>query len=1034
MKSTQETSLESERIDRELAEFEKCWSDKSAYLPEFITRKGLDDSANVIGELIRADIDFRYTRNESDLDLQTYWNAFPRLLDYPKIVLDIAYEDFRARESRGLSVPSSRWSDLPGVASEAWFIALPKKNGLFTPTQVPADGPVLTPHGFPREGDVFAGFQLVKLLGEGAFSRVYLAIQPSLANRYVALKIVKKVLGEAEHLARLQHIGIVPLYSMHRSGNLTALCMPYSGSVTLAEWLRGSESSHRHGRSMASTIRDARHRLTERTEPMPSKSIPVLENVVEWEKEGEIRLRKLEPLNTRGFALWFATRVSAALAHAHERQILHGDIKPANVLLRNDGEPSLIDFNLSLDLSSDSNSIGGTLPYMSPEQLRRLMGRQMLLTPSSDVYSFGMVLYELIEGKLAFPPPFSQAESDLEESLRLRQRPIDFSNRSISWGLKSILRKCLSFDPTIRYHSAIELHEDIERERASQRLCHASENWIQSRIPKFMKRHPSLCSTTAITLIALSLILASMTLARGWWIASHRYAAKQTIQDWRFVASHQLPRLMISSSAADLRRTIQNADAALKNANLLELCSDQNNSKFQLLPLSEFKTAQQDLYDFLLFASAMTAERWGELHEEEQAVVANWVDHAKSMQLQKPFSPWLNDFPKNVSVPLSEATLKNIDPLIQDAQQAANQKTNPVTVDAARLLRVRALIHAGRGDEALREIPKQIPPPLLRSTYWMIIGEAHRSLGQYESALLSFGLGIDSAPRAPAGFVCQALLYSSMRKWKDAEASYTTAIELDPSSGTLWADRGRICELLGDLKQAKSDMDRAIQLDPQCNRFYLLRSRILRSLNQMKEARSDFDQAMHLRPSSIEDWISRGLAHLPGNPNAAIDDLKMAESLDPKRKEVLQNKAHIESDYLKDIVSATVSLHRLLEFHPNDVMARVDYAVLLARQGKVDEAMREIERLEKSGDQLAPDTHYQMACAYSQLSLLQKRFASNAIFHLAKALGMGYGSDLIQADEDLAPIRDTPEYSSLTEYAQLSRPSALKKRVADQPE
>ena len=112
----------------------------------------------------------------------------------------------------------------------------------------------------------------------------------------------------------------------------------------------------------------------------------------------------------------------------------------------------------------------------------------------------------------------------------------------------------------------------------------------------------------------------------------------------------------------------------------------------------------------------------------------------------------------------------------------------------------------------------------------------------------------------------------------------------------------------------------------------------------------------------------------------------------------------------------------------------VDYAVLLARQGKVDEAMREIERLEKSGDKLAPDTHYQMACAYSQLSLHQKRFASNAIFHLAKSLGMGYGSDLIQADEDLAPIRDTSEYSSLTEYAQLSRPSALKKRVADQPE
>ncbi len=92
--------------------------------------------------------------------------------------------------------------------------------------------------GFPAVGGTFLGFQLESELGRGAFGRVYLARQGDLANRPVALKISADTIGETNALAQLQHTNIVPIYSVHRSGSLKAVCMPYLGSGTFADVLR----------------------------------------------------------------------------------------------------------------------------------------------------------------------------------------------------------------------------------------------------------------------------------------------------------------------------------------------------------------------------------------------------------------------------------------------------------------------------------------------------------------------------------------------------------------------------------------------------------------------------------------------------------------------------------------------------------------------------------------------------------------------------------------------------------------------------
>src|SRR5581483_3783631 len=106
--------------------------------------------------------------------------------------------------------------------------------------------------------------------------------------------------------------------------------------------------------------------------------------------------------------VYLGERLASALAYVHDRGILHRDLKPSNVLLCPNGEPVLIDFNLALDRTTAEHRIGGTLPYMPPEQLeamaRHRRGDRAPLDARSDLFGLGVVLYELLTGAHPFGP------------------------------------------------------------------------------------------------------------------------------------------------------------------------------------------------------------------------------------------------------------------------------------------------------------------------------------------------------------------------------------------------------------------------------------------------------------------------------------------------------------------------------------------------------------------------------------------------------------------------------------------------------
>jgi tetratricopeptide (TPR) repeat protein/predicted Ser/Thr protein kinase len=375
-----------------------------------------------------------------------------------------------------------------------------------TPPDVPGDtrpGGTSDPFGHARAAPTevplperIGGYVISGVIGSGGMGVVYLAEQPS-PRRTVALKVLRhgiaspQMLRRFEHeaiiLGRLQHPGIAQIYEAGTADGGPGGPRPFFAM----EYIRGRTLTDYVG---------TRH------------------------------------LDTR-LRLALFIEICEAVQYAHTKGIIHRDLKPANILVNEHGHPKVLDFgvarltdaDLQVTAHTDVGQFVGTLPYMSPEQVG---ANPDDMDTRSDVYALGVVLYELLAGRL----PYSLESRTLPEIVRIirEEEPTRLAgiSRAFRGDLDTITRKALEKDKARRYQSAGDLAADINNYlRDLPIVAHPPTAIYQMR--KFAQRNKTLVASAATFVIALS----------GGIVATSRQALVSSEQRDRAVEAERLEAL-----------------------------------------------------------------------------------------------------------------------------------------------------------------------------------------------------------------------------------------------------------------------------------------------------------------------------------------------------------------------------------------------------------------------------------------------------------------------------------------------------------
>ena len=312
--------------------------------------------------------------------------------------------------------------------------------------------------------------RLVREIGRGGMGVVFEAFEGNI-ERQVAVKLLpwrismvphrqERFEREAQTIALLRHPNIVPIFRFGRHEDYAYYVMQYVESVNLGHII--GALSERQQVSPALEIRNETGSADEQTD-QPS---------------GHSARKGLKHDSWKAFAR-IGLQVAQALRHAHRKGVLHNDVKPGNLLIDAAGKVFVTDFGLAEPLNPESSevdeSVNGTLRYMAPERF------QGICDETSDVYSLGITLFELVTQQSAFD---TESRVDLINAITLGEirQPADLS-REIPADLAAVISKAISQEPDNRYQSAGEFASDLLRyinnERVAARSGRGILRWLR---------------------------------------------------------------------------------------------------------------------------------------------------------------------------------------------------------------------------------------------------------------------------------------------------------------------------------------------------------------------------------------------------------------------------------------------------------------------------------------------------------------------------------------------------------------------------
>ena len=380
-------------VTQRLEAFLLAWeeSDNPPSLEHYLPNSDSAERLLCVVELIKVDIEHRYSHGFTPRSVEDYAQQFPEIVDQSGFCEDLIYEEFHLRRLHGCEANVEEYvARFPDQAER-----LRRRLGTDRLFQTTCIRPVAQIPTFEM-GQQVDDFEILAQLGKGAFAQVYLARQISM-QRQVALKVSACRGREPQMLAQLDHPHIVRVYDQRTLEEPSAklLYMEYVTGGTLldvVDHIRRVPPNERSGRTL---LRAVDLILQERDIAPPTDSL---------------QRQRLRHSDWGQAVTFLGSQIAEALAYAGQRGVLHRDLKPANILMSKTATPKLADFNVSdcsgLEGVTAATYFGGSLAYMSPEQLEAIHPSHErtpeTLTAASDIYALGIVLWELATGNRPF--------------------------------------------------------------------------------------------------------------------------------------------------------------------------------------------------------------------------------------------------------------------------------------------------------------------------------------------------------------------------------------------------------------------------------------------------------------------------------------------------------------------------------------------------------------------------------------------------------------------------------------------------------
>jgi serine/threonine protein kinase/Flp pilus assembly protein TadD len=747
--------------------------------------------------------------------------------------------------------------------------------------------------GYELVGQVLGHFKVLRRIGAGGMGAVFLAHQASL-DRDVALKVVSDVGGtrsriierfkrEATTLAKLAHPNIVPVYEVGQEGPYFYFAMEHVSGFSLNQLIEALRRASRE-----------------------DKASDVLRRCLEGKFDSSIATSESAEGSGAGIDTDYIVSVSkmmvnvaSALEYAHQRGVLHRDVKPSNILIDANGTPKLVDFGLARVQGQArqtlSGEIFGTPDYMSPEQSRSAEN----IDHRSDVYSLAATYYEC----LTLQPPFKADTVNETLTKIVSTEPVAPKKHCprLSNDFNTVLLHALQKRPEDRYQAASQFATDIENILNFKPIL-AKRPSLTQRSYRVLRRNP--IKVVAFMAIALAAVLGFLL-----FYAHARENQRSEAGKLTAIAEHQAQIGKYAEALGYYEKALRKYPASAETHYRIALCYSSLGDKQRETEAYKRAIAIDPDYSPASLLLAAIYEKSGQ-HDEEMGLLKHILQTDPNCAL---------------------AYYK-----LGYAYGAAGDNE-----DAAELFK-----------KALEVEPNNAQA----SSTSLALSVAYHRSGRYGEAIAGYKQAIARDPNNAFVYVALGMVFNKLGHFEEAVEELKKALTLDPNSAPAYGQLGNSYTGLG-MRIYQNNIDgyatsgwpeaaidaykKSVALDPKQSRFYFALAIHCQFLNRYAESIAPLLAGLELAPNADGGLHRFNLArayHLTSQPEKAIVAYKQYLSIKPDCVEAYRGLGLCCTQCGRND-EALAAFTRAVAIDPNSATARSDLAWHYSRAGQYELAI-----------------------------------------------------------------------------------------------